>query len=46
MINGTTTVDDYFPEIPDERIIAWRLRGDFPGMEVNFRKIPFRDLSL
>ena len=44
-VNGTTTVDDHFPEIPDEGIIAWKLRGDYPGMEVTFRKIPFGDLS-
>jgi hypothetical protein len=44
-INGTTTVDDRFPENPDEGIIAWQLRGDYPDMEVNFRKLPFRDLS-
>jgi hypothetical protein len=43
-INGTTTVDDHFPEIPDEGLIAGQLRGDYPGMEVNFRRIPFRDL--
>ena len=45
MINGTTTVDDHFPKIPDEEIIAWQLRGDYPGMEVTFRKIPFGDSS-
>jgi hypothetical protein len=44
-INGTTTLDDHFPEIPDEGIIAWQLRGDYPGMEVTFRKIQFQDLS-
>ena len=44
-INGTTTLDDQFPEIPDEGIIAWQLRGDYPGMEVTFRNIQFKDLS-
>jgi hypothetical protein len=44
-VNGTTTVDDHFPENPDEEIIAWKLRGDYPGMEVTFRKIPFGDLG-
>jgi hypothetical protein len=44
-LNGTTTVDDHFPEIPDEGIIAWQLRGDYPGMEVTFRNIQFKDLS-
>src|SRR5262249_2927306 len=44
-INGTTTLDDHFPEIPEEGIIAWQLRGDYPGMEVTFRNIQFKDLS-
>jgi hypothetical protein len=44
-INGTTTLDVHSPEIPDEGIIAWQLRGDYPGMEVTLRKIRFRDLS-
>jgi hypothetical protein len=44
-INGTTTLDDHFPEIPDEGIIAWQLRGDYPGMEVTFRNIQFKELS-
>jgi hypothetical protein len=44
-INGTTTVDDHFPEIPDEGIIAWQIRADFKDMEVTFRDIRFKDLS-
>ena len=44
-INGTTTLDDHFPEIHVEGIIAWKLRGDYPGVEVTFRKMQFRDLS-
>jgi putative heme-binding domain-containing protein len=44
-INGTTTLDDHFPEIPDEGIIAWQLRGDYPGMEVTIRNIQFKELS-
>jgi hypothetical protein len=44
-LNGTTTVDGEFPEVPDEGIIAWQLRADFPNMEVAFRNIQFKDLS-
>ncbi len=44
-INGTTTVDDHFPEVPAEGIIAWQLREGFPAMEVTFRNIQFKDLS-
>jgi len=44
-LNGTTTIDAEFPEVPDEGIIAWQLRGDYPGMEVTFRNVRFRDLS-
>ena len=44
-LNGTTTVDDHFPEVPAEGIIAWQLREGFPAMEVTFRNIQFKDLS-
>jgi hypothetical protein len=44
-LNGTTTVDADFPEVPDEGIIAWQLRADFKDMEVTFRNIQFKDLS-
>ena len=44
-LNGTTTVDDHFPEVPAEGIIAWQMREGFPAMEVTFRNIQFKDLS-
>jgi hypothetical protein len=44
-INGTTIVDDHFPEVPDEGIIAWQLRADYPGMEVAFRNIRLKVLG-
>src|SRR5262245_14057838 len=28
-INGTTIVDEVFPEVPEEGIIAWQIRADF-----------------
>jgi len=43
-INGTTTVDDDFPKMPEEGIIAWQLHGG-GGMEVTFKDIEFKDLS-
>jgi hypothetical protein len=44
-LNGTTIVDDHFPEVPDEGIIAWQLRAGFPAMEVTFRNFQFKELS-
>ena len=44
-LNGTTTVDEVFPEVPEEGLIAWQLREGFPSMEVTFRNIAFKDLS-
>jgi hypothetical protein len=44
-LNGATTVDEVFPEVPDEGLIAWQLREGFPAMEVTFRNIDFKDLS-
>jgi hypothetical protein len=43
-LNGETTVDDDFPKLPDEGIIAWQLHQGGP-MEVTFRSIQFKDLS-
>ena len=43
-LNGKTTVDDDFPKMPKEGIIAWQLHAGGP-MEVTFRKIRFTDLS-
>jgi putative heme-binding domain-containing protein len=44
-LNGTTTVDEVFPEVPDEGLIAWQLREGFPAMEVTFRNIQFKELD-
>jgi hypothetical protein len=43
-LNGETTVDDDFPNLPDEGIIAWQLHNG-PPMEVSFKNIRFKDLS-
>jgi hypothetical protein len=44
-LNGETTVDDDFPKLPDEGIIAWQLHAGFKSMEVTFKDIQFKDLS-
>jgi hypothetical protein len=44
-LNGETTVDDDFPKMPDEGIIAWQLHTGYPSMEVTFKDIHFKDLS-
>ena len=44
-INGETMVDDDFPKMPDEGIIAWQLHAGFKSMEVTFKDIRFKDLS-
>jgi len=43
-LNGLTTVDDDFPTMPPQGIIAWQLHTG-PAMEVTFRNIQFKDLS-
>jgi hypothetical protein len=43
-LNGATTVDDDFPTMPEEGIIAWQLHAG-PAMEATFRNIRFRDLG-
>jgi hypothetical protein len=42
-LNGATTVDDEFPMIPDEGLIAFQLHSG-PAMEVVFRNIQFKEL--
>src|SRR5262249_30609989 len=42
-LNGVTTVDEDFPQMPDEGIIAWQLHKG-PAMEVIFKDIVFKDL--
>jgi hypothetical protein len=44
-INGETMVDDDFPKMPDEGIIAWQLHQGFKSMEVTFKDVKFKDLS-
>lgn len=44
-INGETTVDEEFDEVPEEGIIGWQLHGTKP-MAVTFRNITFEELSL
>ena len=43
-LNGQTTVDDDFPKMPEDGIIAWQLHTG-GGMEAVFRQIYFTDLS-
>ena len=44
-LNGETTVDDDFPKMPDEGIIAWQLHAGFKSMEVTFKDIEFKELA-
>ncbi len=43
-VNDVVGVDQEFPKMPEEGIIAWQLHGGGP-MEVTFKKIEFKDLS-
>jgi hypothetical protein len=43
-LNGMVTVDDDFPKMPKEGIIAWQLHAGGP-MEVTFRNIRFKNLT-
>ncbi len=43
-VNGETTVDQDFDNLPDEGIIAWQLHVG-PPMEVTFKNIKFVNLS-
>jgi hypothetical protein len=44
-LNDLTTVDEDFPKMPEEGIIAWQLHGGMGMMEVTFKNIEFKDLS-
>jgi WD40 repeat protein len=44
-VNNVTTVDDNFPSLPDEGIIAWQFHGTRPPRSVTFRIVEFTDLS-
>src|SRR5262245_5724747 len=41
-LNGETTVDDDFPKMPEEGIIAWQLHSG-GAMEVTFKNVEFKD---
>jgi hypothetical protein len=43
-INGETTVDDDFPKMPEEGIIAWQLHAG-PPMEVTFKNVRFKEIK-
>jgi hypothetical protein len=43
-LNGETTVDDDFPKMPDDGIIAFQLHGG-GAMTAEFKHIQFKDLS-
>lgn len=43
-VNGVTSVDDDFPKMPDDGIIAWQLHGGHV-MEVTFKNIQFKELK-
>jgi hypothetical protein len=43
-LNGETTVDEEFANLPEEGILAWQLHSG-PAMEVVFRNIQFTDLT-
>jgi hypothetical protein len=44
-LNGETTVDDDFPTMPEDGIIAWQMHAGYPNMEVTFKNIKFKALS-
>jgi hypothetical protein len=43
-VNGVTAVDDDFPKMPEDGIIAWQLHGGHI-MEVTFKNIQFKELK-
>jgi hypothetical protein len=44
-VGGVTTVDQDFPKMPDEGIIALQLHGNMGPMEVTFKDIEFKELN-
>jgi len=44
-LNGATTVDADFANLPDDGIIAWQMHAGYPNMEVTFKDIRFKDLT-
>jgi hypothetical protein len=43
-LNGTTTVDDEFPKMPDSGIIAFQIHAG-PPMTVTFKEIEFKEMK-
>jgi Protein kinase domain/Domain of Unknown Function (DUF1080) len=44
-VNEVTAIDDDYPDLPDEGVIAWQMHGYRTPREVRFRNIEFTDLS-
>src|SRR5579884_2200313 len=44
-INEETMVDDDFPKMPEEGIIAFQLHAGFKSMEVTYKDIQFKELG-
>jgi len=45
MINGNVAVDEDFPNLPDEGVIAFQIHAGFPMMEATFKDIKFKELK-
>jgi Domain of Unknown Function (DUF1080) len=45
MLNGNVAVDEEFPNLPDEGIIAFQIHAGFPMMEATFKDIKFKELK-
>jgi Domain of Unknown Function (DUF1080) len=44
-INGVAGVDEEFPNLPEEGIIAFQIHQGFPMMEATFKDIKFKELK-
>lgn len=44
-INGNIAVDEEFPNLPEEGIIAFQIHQGFPMMEATFKDIKFKELK-
>lgn len=44
-VNGVVAIDDAYPDLPEEGVIAWQLHGSMTPREVTFRNIEFTDLG-
>ena len=44
-VNGEVAVDDDFPSLPDDGVIAWQIHGRKTPREITFRNIEFTDLG-